>query len=71
MGDAQSYILSTAENELGVIMAVSEAGSHMVPISWREMQCQSTKAIEYRKVAKPTKQYMDKLNSELNQTEDT
>ena len=26
LGDAQSYLLSTAENELGVIIAVSEEG---------------------------------------------
>merc|ERR1712179_863591 len=34
LGDAQSYLLTTAENELGVVVAISEAGSTMVPISW-------------------------------------
>ena len=28
LGDTQSYILNTAENELGVIIAKSEAGMH-------------------------------------------
>ncbi|KAJ1961195.1 hypothetical protein IWQ62_003951 [Dispira parvispora] len=53
LGDARSYYLSTARNELGVIMAQSEAGETMVPISWEEMQCPATKLIEYRKCAKP------------------
>ena len=52
LGDAHSYHLSTAENELGVIVAVSEAGSTMVPISWCEMQCPKTQSTEFRKVAK-------------------
>ena len=26
LGDAQSYLLTTAENELGVVIATSEAG---------------------------------------------
>ncbi|KAJ1650017.1 hypothetical protein IWQ61_009067 [Dispira simplex] len=53
LGDARSYYLSTARNELGVIMAQSEAGETMIPISWEEMQCPTTKLIEYRKCAKP------------------
>ncbi|GAB4815329.1 hypothetical protein N2152v2_002375 [Parachlorella kessleri] len=43
LGDARSYYLTTAENELG---------APMVPISWQEMQCPKTKAVEKRKVAK-------------------
>ncbi|KAI9190444.1 hypothetical protein H9P43_001878 [Blastocladiella emersonii ATCC 22665] len=50
LGEAHSYILSTARNDLGVIFAQSAAGSTMVPISWMEMQCPTTGAIEYRKV---------------------
>ena len=54
LGDARSYLLSTAENELGVVSAVSVAGKRhsslqflhtgfpLVPISWCEMQCQQT-----------------------------
>ncbi|CAG8668206.1 10713_t:CDS:2, partial [Dentiscutata erythropus] len=53
LGDARSYYLSTAKNELGVIYAQSVAGAVMIPISWQEMQCTKTKAIEHRKCAKP------------------
>ncbi|EDO49274.1 predicted protein [Nematostella vectensis] len=56
LGDAHSYLLSTAENELGVVFAKSEAGATMVPISWCEMQCPKTMAKEQRKVAKVLKQ---------------
>lgn len=52
LGDALSYLLTTAENELGVVMATSEAGSMLVPISWCEMQCPITFAKENRKVAR-------------------
>jgi len=52
LGDSQSYYLTTAENELGVVYAVSQAGSPMIPISWCEMQCTSSGGIEHRKVAK-------------------
>ena len=54
LGDSRRYYLSTAENELGVIRAVSaSSGEVMVPISWKEMQCPKTNAKEARKVAKP------------------
>ena len=50
------YQLSTAENELGVVVAVaSECGNQsvpMVPVSWTEMQCPNTLVKEPRKVAK-------------------
>lgn len=50
------YQLSTAENELGVVVAMAaESGSHgvpMVPVSWTEMQCPQTLAKEFRKVAR-------------------
>ncbi|KAI1887020.1 hypothetical protein AGOR_G00201740 [Albula goreensis] len=53
LGDVQSnYLLTTAENELGVVVAHSEAGVQMVPISWCEMQCPRTHAKEFRKVAR-------------------
>ncbi|XP_041368597.1 exosome complex component CSL4-like isoform X2 [Gigantopelta aegis] len=52
LGDAHSYLLSTAENELGVVVANSEAGVPMVPISWCKMQCPKTLQEEHRKVAK-------------------
>ncbi|CAD7090092.1 unnamed protein product [Hermetia illucens] len=50
------YQLSTAENELGVVVALAnESGPYgvpMVPISWTEMQCPDTLVKEPRKVAK-------------------
>lgn len=54
LGDAQSYLLTTAENSLGVIHAESEAGVAMVAVSWEEMQCPKSKVKQWRKVAKPT-----------------
>ncbi|RDA95762.1 hypothetical protein CP533_5132 [Ophiocordyceps camponoti-saundersi (nom. inval.)] len=53
LGDQANYYLSTASNELGVIMATSEAGNDMVPISWKEYKDPETGMIEARKVAKP------------------
>ncbi|KAK3096253.1 hypothetical protein FSP39_025010 [Pinctada imbricata] len=58
LGDAHSYLLSTAENELGVVMATSEAGASMEPISWCKMKCPKTLAEEYRKVAKVQQKYI-------------
>lgn len=52
LGDARSYFLSTARNDLGVILATSPAGAPMVPINWEQMQCPLTGTKEYRKVAK-------------------
>uniref|UniRef100_A0A6T7W3C5 S1 motif domain-containing protein n=1 Tax=Pyramimonas obovata TaxID=1411642 RepID=A0A6T7W3C5_9CHLO len=52
LGDARSYYLTTAQTHLGVVYAKSIAGNPMVPISWQEMQCPSTLAKEFRKVAK-------------------
>jgi exosome complex component CSL4 len=65
LGDQQSYYLSTARNELGVLFATSQgingykvhadslAGELMYPISWREMKCPKTGEVEERKTAKP------------------
>jgi exosome complex RNA-binding protein Csl4 len=54
------YSLSTAENELGVVIAcprglITSSNyqlTPMVPINWTEMQCPSTGIREPRKVAK-------------------
>ncbi|MES1907552.1 MAG: hypothetical protein MHM6MM_000651 [Cercozoa sp. M6MM] len=52
LGNQRNYYLSTAANELGVLLARSAAtGEQMVPISWRHMQCPLTKSKEPRKVA--------------------
>ncbi|KAF8330419.1 uncharacterized protein EI90DRAFT_2922083 [Cantharellus anzutake] len=53
LGDAKSYYLTTARNDLGVIFATSEAGATMEPVSWQEMRCPRTGQIERRKCAKP------------------
>ena len=53
LGDQSNFYLTTGKNELGVIMARSEAGNAMYPISWKEFQDQETGVIELRKVAKP------------------
>uniref|UniRef100_A0A8C0IV88 Exosome component 1 n=1 Tax=Chelonoidis abingdonii TaxID=106734 RepID=A0A8C0IV88_CHEAB len=59
LGDMQSnYVLSTAENELGVVVAHSEAGAQMVPISWCEMQCPRTHSKELRKVARVQPEFL-------------
>lgn len=52
ISEAHSYQLTTAENELGVVIARSENGYPMVPISWTAMQCTRTFKKEPRKVAK-------------------
>lgn len=52
LGDARSYYLSTAKNELGVVHARSLAGVPMVAVSWEAMQCPDTLVVEKRKVAK-------------------
>ncbi|EJD03844.1 uncharacterized protein FOMMEDRAFT_106067 [Fomitiporia mediterranea MF3/22] len=53
LGDARSYYITTARNDLGVIFATSEAGATMEPLSWQEMRCPKTNKIEKRKCAKP------------------
>ena len=45
LGDARSYFLSTASNELGVASAKSMAGFALAPINWCEMQCRRTGAL--------------------------
>lgn len=53
-GEGQAYILSTAENELGVVATpcTCGCGENMLPISWCEVQCAKTGKREKRKVAK-------------------
>ncbi|EFR04668.1 3'-5' exoribonuclease CSL4 [Nannizzia gypsea CBS 118893] len=53
VGDQSSYYCSTARNELGVVMARSEGGNMMFPISWKEMRDPISGVGEARKVAKP------------------
>lgn len=53
LGDERSYYLSTAKNELGVVMAWSQWGNAMVPVSWKEFADEEMGMRETRKVAKP------------------
>lgn len=53
LGDERAYYLSTAGNELGVVMATSEWGNRMVPVSWKEFLDEEMGIREARKVAKP------------------
>ena len=52
LGEALHYVLTTAENELGVIFAEGENGIPLIPFNWEEMQCPRSGRREYRKVAK-------------------
>lgn len=53
LGDQGGYYLSTAGNELGVVMAWSKMGNVCVPVSWKEVADEVTGVREERKVAKP------------------
>lgn len=53
LGDQSFYYLTTARNDLGVVMARSEAGNMMFPVSWKEMRDPVTGGAELRKVARP------------------
>ncbi|KAE8154965.1 exosome component EXOSC1/CSL4-domain-containing protein [Aspergillus avenaceus] len=53
LGDQSFYYLTTARNDLGVVMARSEAGNMMFPVSWKEMRDSVTGQAELRKVARP------------------
>ncbi|KAL5363360.1 exosome component EXOSC1/CSL4-domain-containing protein [Aspergillus floccosus] len=53
LGDQSFYYLTTARNDLGVVMARSEAGNMMFPVSWKEMRDPVTGLAELRKVARP------------------
>lgn len=54
LGDQANYYLTTARNELGVLLARSElTGTMMQPISWKSFRDPDTGQTEERKVAKP------------------
>jgi len=52
LGEAQSLLLSTAKDSLGVLEARSEQGEAMVAVNDEEMACPVTKTREGRKCAK-------------------
>jgi exosome complex component CSL4 len=53
LGDQSNYYVSTAENAFGVVMARSEEGRLMYPVSWKEFKDPVTGRGEARKAAKP------------------
>ncbi|KAF2633035.1 hypothetical protein BU25DRAFT_87817 [Macroventuria anomochaeta] len=53
LGDQSNYYVSTSENEFGVVMARSEEGRLMYPVSWKEFRDPVTGRAEARKAAKP------------------
>ena len=53
LGDQSNYYVSTSENAFGVVMARSEEGRLMYPVSWREFRDPVTGRAEARKAAKP------------------
>ncbi|CDM31031.1 hypothetical protein DTO013E5_329 [Penicillium roqueforti] len=53
LGDQSFYYITTARNDLGVVMARSDAGNMMFPVSWKEMRDPVTGTSEQRKVARP------------------
>ena len=59
LGDHQNYLLSTAGDELGVVLATSAAGVRLEPISWNEMRCPKTGVKEPRKTARIRPEYLE------------
>ena len=53
LGDQSFYYITTARNDFGVVMAMSENGNMMFPVSWKEMRDPVTGIGEARKVARP------------------
>lgn len=54
VGENHSFLLSTAEDELGVSVAYSQLNkaTPMLPVNWTQMRCPKTYVRELRKVAK-------------------
>jgi len=53
LGDQSNYYVATDRNEFGVVMARSEEGRLMYPVSWKEFKDPVTGKGESRKAAKP------------------
>ncbi|CAM2712823.1 unnamed protein product [Rotaria socialis] len=62
LGDANAYLLSTAEENLGVIAARSAAGEKLAPVSDCQMACSMTHTVESRKVAKIQAELTDEIS---------
>ena len=64
LGDQKSYYVSTARNDLGVVLGRGRHGGDLVPVDWEHMRNVETGEVEKRKVAKP-----DVLDNEENLAE--
>jgi exosome complex component CSL4 len=53
LGDQSNYYVATDANEYGVVMARSEEGRVMYPVSWKEFRDPVSGRGESRKAAKP------------------
>ncbi|EUC35493.1 hypothetical protein COCCADRAFT_24568 [Bipolaris zeicola 26-R-13] len=53
LGDSGNYYVATDRNEYGVVLARSEEGRVMHPVSWREFRDPVSGRTELRKAAKP------------------
>ena len=53
LGDSGNYYVATDRNEYGVVVARSEEGRVMHPVSWREFRDPVSGKTELRKAAKP------------------
>lgn len=53
LGDGSNYYLSTARNDLGVVLANSEDGEVMYALDWQTMISPQSGKVELRKCAKP------------------
>lgn len=51
-GDTSSYLLSTAEDALGVIWGRCPDGHKMTPLNDQELHCATCGMVESRKIAK-------------------
>jgi len=52
LGDSYSFLLTTAEDELGVVSGKCDEGHAMVPVNWVEMECRNCETRYQRKMAK-------------------
>jgi exosome complex component CSL4 len=60
LGDQSNYLLSTAGDSLGVILATNKYGYRLEPISWNEMRCPKTGVKESRKTARIQESLIEK-----------
>ncbi|KAL0072086.1 NADH:ubiquinone oxidoreductase [Marasmius tenuissimus] len=69
LGDARSYFVTTARNDLGVIFATSEAGATMEPVSWQVAEMLAETRAELDEFHTASKELEAELENELQRTE--